>query len=56
MLNIVWDGHKISNADELYHTTWTAVDGVARLLAPLPGRVVAVNTDAIDEVGDALLF
>ena len=42
-----WDGHQVTTADELYHTRWATVDGVASLRAPVGATVVGVNEAAL---------
>ena len=47
VLNIEWQGHRISSADELYHTTWHNIEGVGSLLAPCECTVAAFNEEAL---------
>ena len=47
LLQIEWDGHQVTTADELYHTRWATVDGVASLRAPVGATVVGVNEAAL---------
>ena len=37
----------MTTADELYHTRWATVDGVASLRAPVGATVVGVNEAAL---------
>ena len=50
LLSIGWDALKISDADELYHTTWSAVEGETIITSPVVADVVGHSTaKAIDE-------
>lgn len=46
LLQVLWEAMRISDGDELYHTTWANVEGDARLLAPCSGTVSAINNDS----------
>ena len=48
LLELDWDAYKISNADELYHCSWEAVDGTAIIHSPIPGTVVQFNDANIE--------
>lgn len=39
MLQLEWDGHHISDGDELYHTRWASVQGTTSVLAPMDGTL-----------------
>lgn len=45
-LSVSWEGHRITSADELYHTVWDNVEGVTRIETPVPCQRVQVT--AID--------
>ena len=51
LLRIEWSAMKISDGDELYHTTWANVEGELVVVAPFPCTVAAVN--APDSIGPA---
>jgi len=42
LLNIEWEGHRISNADELYHTKWEGISGVKSVIAPCSGTLTSL--------------
>ena len=48
LLRISWEGHKISNGDELYHTTWQNIEGEFFVNAPVAGTLVALHQGASD--------
>ena len=48
LLRISWEGHKISNGDELYHTTWQNIEGEFMVNAPVAGTLVALHQGASD--------
>lgn len=56
LLRVSWEGHAISEADELYHTTWETVEGFTMIKAPLTGEIKETDVDKpwIDS-DDALL-
>ena len=39
LLRVSWEGHAITEADELYHTVWETVEGFAMFKSPVTGRV-----------------
>ncbi|GAB5370276.1 hypothetical protein AAMO2058_001478600 [Amorphochlora amoebiformis] len=39
ILEIMWWGHHISSADELYHTVWDSIEGVTRISSPISGTI-----------------
>ena len=39
LLMIDWDGHRITTADELYHTIWETISGTYMLHTPVNGRI-----------------
>ena len=51
LLRIEWAAMKISDGDELYHTTWANVEGELVVVAPFPCTVAAVNSP--DKIGPA---
>jgi hypothetical protein len=50
ILELDWHGYHISDADELYHTVWDAVEGTASIQCPFPGSAIveAINEAALD--------
>mmetsp|Transcript_23529 Transcript_23529/g.33003 ORF Transcript_23529/g.33003 Transcript_23529/m.33003 type:complete len:180 (-) Transcript_23529:240-779(-) len=42
LVNIEWDGHVITAADELYHTVWETVSGVKTIQSPVEGKILNV--------------
>ena len=52
LLDIEWDGHRISAADELYHTRFETFTGLTTLTAPVAGRVVAMQPPSAAAVWD----
>ena len=51
LLMIDWDGHRITTADELYHTVWETISGTYVLPAPVNGRIeyIIKGNDVVDE-------
>jgi hypothetical protein len=51
VLSLDWDGYKITDGDEMYHTAWTNVQGTYTITSPVNGRLeyLANDTDIIDE-------
>ena len=43
ILNIHWDAHFITKADELYHTIWETIDETTSIKSPVDGVCVGVN-------------
>ena len=39
LLRVLWEGHSISEADELYHTTWETVEGFTMIKSPMTGTI-----------------
>lgn len=39
LLRVSWEGHSISDADELYHTVWETVEGFTMLKSPVTGTI-----------------
>ena len=48
LLRILWEGHKISNGDELYHTTWENTEGEFVVHSPVAGTLVELHQGASD--------
>lgn len=48
LLRILWEGHKISDGDELYHTTWENTEGEFVVNSPVAGTVVELHQGASD--------
>ena len=42
LLRIEWEGHTISDADELYHTKWGVVQGSTLVRAPMAGLLKSI--------------
>lgn len=55
LASLDWYGYHISEADELYHTTWDAVEGTSFLSSPIPGTFDRINSDALDSVASGTL-
>eukprot|EP01052_Picozoa_sp_SAG31_P018284 SAG31_NODE_1290_length_8981_cov_2.829543_2_plen_339_part_00 len=53
VLRIEWTGLVARAADELYHCRKTETEGVAQLIAPAAGRLVALNSQALLDVATA---
>eukprot|EP00814_Leptocylindrus_danicus_P011961 CAMPEP_0116031414 /NCGR_PEP_ID=MMETSP0321-20121206/17492_1 /TAXON_ID=163516 /ORGANISM="Leptocylindrus danicus var. danicus, Strain B650" /LENGTH=221 /DNA_ID=CAMNT_0003506519 /DNA_START=244 /DNA_END=906 /DNA_ORIENTATION=- len=45
VLDVHWDGHIITTADELYHTVWENVEGVTSIQTPIAGTAVVFMND-----------
>ena len=43
LLKLDWDGHRISDGDELYHTTWSSIEGSTTLVAPVEGTLLSLH-------------
>eukprot|EP00527_Entomoneis_sp_CCMP2396_P007182 CAMPEP_0198144422 /NCGR_PEP_ID=MMETSP1443-20131203/15577_1 /TAXON_ID=186043 /ORGANISM="Entomoneis sp., Strain CCMP2396" /LENGTH=230 /DNA_ID=CAMNT_0043807813 /DNA_START=18 /DNA_END=707 /DNA_ORIENTATION=+ len=43
LLQIEWEGHSITSADELYHTVWESVSGTTNVETPVSGQVEHIN-------------
>ena len=43
LLQVEWEGHSITSADELYHTVWETFTGITTIKSPVPGIVEQVN-------------
>ena len=43
VLDIEWDGHIITAADELYHTVWQTISDNTKIKSPLPGKIEWYN-------------
>ena len=51
LLRIEWEAMKISDGDELYHTTWANISGCKSVpWPPVSATVVAINVDLIHSV------
>lgn len=49
LLHVEWDGHTISDGDELYHTTWSTMEGRTTLLAPVEGTLLFLR-ERVDSI------
>mmetsp|Transcript_1701 Transcript_1701/g.4402 ORF Transcript_1701/g.4402 Transcript_1701/m.4402 type:complete len:180 (+) Transcript_1701:101-640(+) len=47
LLQIHFDGHSISNADELYHTVWETFSDYLSIVSPVDGKLIDVKSDEI---------
>ena len=47
LVDVAWDGYRITASDELYHTRWENVEGVGSLVAPCRCTVTAFNEKAL---------
>ena len=45
MLVVEWEGHSITTADELYHTTWATVEGTKTIRSPVNGVIEKISDD-----------
>jgi hypothetical protein len=56
LLTLDWDGHRISTADELYHTVWDSISGKCSLHSPLDGKIeyLATQEGTISDDEDVL--
>jgi hypothetical protein len=43
VLDIEWDGHLITSADELYHTVWQTISDNTRIKSPFEGKIEWYN-------------
>jgi glycine cleavage system H lipoate-binding protein len=43
LLQIEWEGHGITSADELYHTVWESFSGTTNVETPVSGQVEHIN-------------
>lgn len=53
VLDIHWDGHIITTADELYHTVWETVEGVTSIKTPIAGGVEFIGPPSAASSGVA---
>ena len=42
LLAIDWDAHKITSADELYHTVWETFSDTTYIKVPISGEIIAI--------------
>jgi hypothetical protein len=42
LMEIKWDGHAITSADELYHTVWENIEGMTPIHSPVSGLLQKV--------------
>ena len=52
VLAIDWDAHKITAADELYHTVWETFSETTYIKAPVSGDIVAIIQPGEEETLD----
>lgn len=45
LLQISWHGHRITQADELYHTVWETIEEDFLVQSPVEGEVIEVATE-----------
>ena len=45
LLQIHFDGHSISSADELYHTVWESFSDHLSILSPVSGSIIETESD-----------
>ena len=45
LLQVSWEGHSISEADELYHTRWETISGSTVLKSPITGTIQGTDID-----------
>ena len=45
LLQIHYDGHSISNADELYHTVWETFSDHVSIMSPVDGRTIEIDSN-----------
>ena len=43
LLQVEWEGHKITSADELYHTVWETFSEMTTIVSPVAGVVEKLN-------------
>jgi hypothetical protein len=43
LVQVEWEGHSITSADELYHTVWESFSGMTPIESPVSGVVEEVN-------------
>lgn len=55
LLRIEWEALSISDGDELYHTNFAQVEGVAEVRSPVAATVAALNSEAEHGDDDAWL-
>jgi hypothetical protein len=48
LLRVEWDGYRISDGDELYHTTWASLNESTVLQSPLSGMLHALHSTGLD--------
>jgi glycine cleavage system H lipoate-binding protein len=56
LLSMDWDGHRITTADELYHTVWENISGTYSLNAPASGRIeYIIDGNDVDDEDEVLV-
>lgn len=52
LLAIDWDAHKITSADELYHTVWETFSDTTHIKVPISGEIIAIIQPGEEEEVD----
>ncbi len=47
IVEIEWNAHLITEADELYHTVWETVSKTTQIVSPVDGYLEDINTSAL---------
>jgi hypothetical protein len=45
LLTVLWEGHNINEADELYHTVWKTIEGVKTIKSPVTGFILETHLE-----------
>lgn len=49
LIRLDWDGLRMTQADELYHSVWSNVKGFREISSPVDGKLVEVNPEVLDQ-------
>jgi hypothetical protein len=51
VLSLDWDGYRITDGDEMYHTVWNNIEGTFTIKSPVDGTIdfISDNPDIMDE-------
>ena len=55
ILVVEWEGHSITNADELYHTIWETLEGAKTIRSPVNGVIETISDDITFDENSVLI-
>jgi hypothetical protein len=55
ILVVEWEGHSITNADELYHTIWNTLEGTKTIRSPVNGVIETISDDITFDENSVLI-